>query len=83
MPVNARGSASGFVKGLMANPDWRRGESLHDIAQLRRSMRAIAASLGRAPSTISREIRRNETMRTTRCHTRPSIGHCLSKPVGP
>jgi IS30 family transposase len=82
---------------------WRRGESLHDIAQLFerghssiqrilsetggfrppprlrsrlalsltereeisrgivccRSMRAIAASLGRAPSTISREIRRN------------------------
>jgi IS30 family transposase len=82
---------------------WRRGESLHDIAQLFdrghssiqrilsetggfrppprlrsrlalslrereeisrgvavcRSMRAIAASLGRAPSTVSREIRRN------------------------
>lgn len=82
---------------------WRRGESLHDIAQLfdrghssiqrilcetggfrppprsrsrlalslrereeisrgvvaRRSMRAIAASLGRAPSSVSREIRRN------------------------
>jgi IS30 family transposase len=82
---------------------WRRGESLHDIAQLfdrghssiqgilsesggirpprrtrsslslslsqreeisrgvaaGRSMRAIAASMGRAPSTVSREIRRN------------------------
>jgi hypothetical protein len=43
-----------------------------------RSMRSIATLLGRAPSTVSREIRR-----TTRCHTRPFIARCSSKPVAP
>ena len=39
---------------------WQKGDSLHSIAGLfDRSHGSIAASLGRAPSTVSREINRN------------------------
>ena len=48
------------------------------------SMRAIATSLGRAPSTISREIKRNgdrETYRANHADQAAGIGHVVPSPV--
>lgn len=44
-------------------------EQLHDLLREGKSIRKIAAVMGRSPSTISRELRRNATTRGYMAHT--------------
>lgn len=59
----------------------REEEQIYIADRLREkaSVRAIAAELGRSPSTISREIRRNRTVGTRgQCHYRPYAAQARS-----